>query len=56
MNYKKIISNLAKQHNTSKKEIEREMKKALLLSGIKCTPKEFILSTASEAKRRLYIV
>lgn len=56
MNYNKIISRMAKQENVTKEEIEREMKIAIALAGLDCSPKQFITKVATMVKERRYIV
>ncbi len=56
MNYKKGLRQLSKKENVPVKELEREMEKAIRAAGLTCSVKDFIMSTAATAKKRLYIV
>lgn len=56
MNYKKVLRQLSKKENVPVKELEREMEKAIRAAGLTCSVKDFIMSTAATAKKRLYIV
>jgi len=42
MRYKEILKEIAKKEGVSEIEIEEQMKTAILMTGIKCSPKEFI--------------
>ena len=56
MNYRKIIRCVAEKENISKKEVEKEMKKALTAAGLQCTPQEFIQKITTTIKYRRYII
>lgn len=51
MNYKQIIKTIAKSHNTSTKEVEREIKFALNQSGINIPPEMFIKIVSQKIKK-----
>ena len=55
MKYSKIIRQMAREKNISAKEIEKEMKQALMAAGINCLVKQFLEATKSAIKG-LYIV
>ena len=42
MKYKQILKELSRRNNLPPKEIEKEMKKALVCAGLNCSVKEFI--------------
>ena len=42
MKYRKILKELSMKENFSMKEIEKEMKKAIKIAGLKCSVKDFI--------------
>ncbi len=42
MNYKEILSKIAKENNTTPFEVEREMQSALRMANIDCNAEEFI--------------
>lgn len=52
MKYKKILKHLSKKENISTKEIQREMKIALMCAGIDCSVEKFIETTANLLKER----
>ncbi|MGN0569922.1 MAG: hypothetical protein ACI4N4_05385 [Candidatus Fimenecus sp.] len=54
MNYQKILEQLAREHNTTPDEIEREMRKALHASGYEIEPAMFIALAATKAKKTIY--
>ena len=47
MRYKKILRHLSKKENISTKEIEREMKIALMRAGIDCSVEKFLETTVN---------
>ena len=51
MTYKKIIKEIAKNNNTSKKEVETQMRSALKASGINISPELVIELIASKIKK-----
>lgn len=55
MNYNKILREIAKKENVSVKEVEREMQKAIDLTGLNCSAKKFI-ETTKNCLKGLYIV
>ena len=54
MNYQKLLEQLAREHNTTPDEIEREMRKALQAAGYNIKPAMFIALAATKAKRTIY--
>ena len=52
MKYKKILKHLSKKENISTKEIEREMKIALMCAGIDCSVEKFIETTTNLLKEK----
>ena len=54
MKYKKIIAQLAKTHNTSKKEIDLQIRAALKNSGINIPPELVVEIAAEQVKRTIY--
>ena len=54
MNYQKLLEQLAREHNTTPDEIEREMSKALQAAGYNIKPAMFIALAATKAKRTIY--
>ncbi len=56
MKYKEILRTIAEKEGISTKQVEKEMLIALKIAGINISAKEFIETTASKLKNRLYIV
>ncbi|MGN1160636.1 MAG: hypothetical protein ACI4SX_00155 [Candidatus Fimenecus sp.] len=54
MNYQKLLERLAREHNTTPDEIEREMRKALQAAGHNIEPAMFIALAAAKAKKTIY--
>lgn len=54
MKYKKILARLAKSHNTSKKEIDLQIRKALTDSGINVSPEVVIEIATEQIKKTIY--
>ena len=52
MNYNKILRQIADRENISVKEVENEMRIAIKMAGLDCSPKEFIETTARLVKER----
>jgi hypothetical protein len=53
MNYQKMLNEVAKIHNTTVDDVEREMKIALEASGLNISPKEFIKITSKTVKKTI---
>ncbi len=53
MNYSQIVKTIATKENCSPKEIENEMKKALALAGIGCSPKIFLKQTVLQLQQQI---
>lgn len=56
MTYEKNLKQLAIKENTSEKEIENAMQRAINMAGLDCSPKEFIEITSFFINKRRYIV
>jgi len=56
MKYKEFLHTIAKREGISSKQVEKEMRQALISAGLNCSPKDFIKNTAADVKKRLYIV
>ena len=52
MNYSQIIKAIAYEEHRSPKEIEKEIKKALVFAGITCSPKAFIKQINLQIKKQ----
>ena len=52
MKYKNILKQLARQENTSTKEIEHEMQMAIDCAGLDCSVKEFMELTSKIIKEK----
>ena len=52
MNYEAVVKEIAKRESVTVAEIENEMKKAIEIAGLKCSPKEFIEITSAMVKNR----
>lgn len=51
MNYQSILELLAKKHNTTSEEIEKEMREALHLAGYDIEPAMFIALASVKAEK-----
>ena len=51
MNYKRIIKQVAKQHNVSPDYVDLQIRSALKESGINITPELFIELVSNQAKK-----
>ena len=47
MKYKQILKQISLKENVSVKEVEAEMKKALVAAGVNCSVKKFIRQAAN---------
>lgn len=54
MKYEEIIAQIAKKHNISKKEVDLEIKTALVNSGIYLSPEVFIELATELIKKTIY--
>ena len=52
MSYKKALKELAKRENTTTKNIELEMQKAIELAGIDCSVKDFVNTVTKIIKEK----
>lgn len=54
MNYQEILEQIAKNHNTTSEEIEREMHEALHIAGYDIEPEIFIAIASAKVKKTIY--
>lgn len=54
MKYKEILKQISKKEGISTREIEKEMKCALDIAGLNCSPKEFIRITSASLGKTIY--
>lgn len=54
MRYQKLLEQVAKEYNTTPKEVDAEMRKALQLAGYKIEPAVFISLATSKIKKTIY--
>lgn len=54
MRYQRLLEHVAKENNTTPKEVENEMRKALQTAGYDIDPEIFIALAASKAKKTIY--
>lgn len=54
MRYQRLLEQVAKDNNTTPKEVENEMRKALQIAGYDIEPEIFIALAASKAKKTIY--
>lgn len=54
MSYQKLLEQVAKEHNTTPKDVDAEMRKALLMAGYDIDPALFISLAASKVKKTIY--
>jgi hypothetical protein len=53
MSYQKLLKQVAKEHNTTPKEVENEIKNAIRCVGYDIEPVEFIALISSKVKSEL---
>lgn len=53
MNYKKLLEQVANEHNTTPKEVESEIKKAINVAGYNIEPAMFISLIVSKVKNNI---
>ncbi len=53
MRYKQILKSVAAEHNTTEKEVDKEIRKAIKASGLNMEPMEFIRLTTAMVKAKL---
>lgn len=54
MRYQRLLEHVAKENNTTPKEVENEMRKALQTAGYDIEPEIFIALAANKAKKTIY--
>ena len=54
MSYQKLLEQVAKEHNTTPKDVDAEMRKALHMAGYDIDPALFISLAASKVKKTIY--
>lgn len=54
MRYQRLLEQVAKDNNTTPKEVENEMRKALQIAGYDIEPAIFIALAASKVKKTIY--
>lgn len=53
MSYKRLLQQVAREHNTTPKEVEQEIKTAIQIAGYDIEPALFISLIASKVKNEL---
>ncbi len=53
MSYKKILKKVAKEYNTTAKEVDREIHEAIKEAGLNITPAAFITLASAIAKHEI---
>ena len=51
MNYQQLLQKVAKEFQTTPEEVEKEMRKALVESGILMSPRAFIALASAKIKK-----
>lgn len=54
MGYQRLLEKIAKENNTTPKEVEKEMRVTLKAAGYDIEPAVFIALTASKVKKTIY--
>ena len=54
MSYQKLLKQVAKEYNTTPKEIDSEMRTALQMAGYDIEPSMFIALATAKAKKTIY--
>ncbi len=54
MGYQRLLEKIAKENNTTPKEVEKEMREALKAAGYDIEPAVFIALAASKVKKTIY--
>lgn len=54
MSYQELLEQVAREHNTTPEEIDREMRTALQLAGYDIEPAMFIVLAIDKAKKTIY--
>lgn len=54
MHYNSLLEEIAKENNTTPKEVEFEMQKALQAAGFDIEPSVFIALATAKAKKTIY--
>lgn len=54
MRYQRLLEQVAKENNTSPKEVENEMRKALQEAGLDIEPSVFIALVTTKARKTIY--
>ncbi len=54
MRYQRLLEQVAKDNNTTPKEVENEMRKAIQEAGLQIEPSVFIALAATKVKKTIY--
>lgn len=54
MRYQRLLEQVAKENNTSPKEVENEMRKALQEAGLEIEPSVFIALVTTKVRKTIY--
>lgn len=54
MSYQKLLEQVAREHNTTPKEVDDEMRTALQMAGYDIEPSMFIALATAKAKKTIY--
>lgn len=53
MSYKSLIKKVAKEHNTTSKEVDYEIREAIKAAGLDMSPEEFIAMGVARVKEEM---